>query len=171
MLFTEGTEGLDISALKLVDRRTEPFLRTPYKEAAPQFSPDGRWVAHVSEEAGGEEIFVRPYPGPGRRWQISTEGGTEPVWNPNGRELFYRNGKKMMAVNIATQPVFAPSKPTRLFTADYVLPTTTNASYDVSRDGRRFLMVQPSARESATPTQIIVVLNWHEELKRLVPTN
>jgi hypothetical protein len=63
----------------------------------------------------------------------------------------------------------APSKPTRLFTADCVLPTTTNASYDVSRDGRRFLMVQPSARESATPTQIIVVLNWHEELKRLVP--
>jgi len=170
MLFTEGTEGLDISALKLVDRRTEPFLRTPYKEAAPQFSPDGRWVAHVSEEAGGEEIFVRPYPGPGRRWQISTEGGTEPVWNPNGRELFYRNGKKMMAVSIAAQPVFAPSRPTVLFTGDYVPGSTSNPNYDVSRDGRRFLMVKPSARENATSTQIIVVLNWHEELKRLVPT-
>ena len=76
----------------------------------------------------------------------------------------------MMVVNIATQPVFTPSKPTLLFTGDYVAALTMNPNYDVSRDGRRFLMVQPSARERATPTQIIVVLNWHEELRRLVPT-
>ena len=105
-----------------------------------------------------------------RKWQISTDGGTEPVWNPNGRELFYRSGNKMMAVDIATQPVFAPGRPRLLFTGDYVPASTTYPNYDVSRDGRRFLMVQPSAQENATPTQIIVVLNWFEELKRLVPT-
>jgi serine/threonine-protein kinase len=170
LLFTDVTGRLDILALRLTDRKTEPFLGTRFLEGTPQFSPDGRWVAYLSDESGREEIYVHPYPGPGRKWQISTDGGTEPVWNPNGRELFYRNGKKMMAVNIATQPVFAPSRPTVLFTGDYVPGTTPNPNYDVSRDGRRFLMVKPSARENATSMQIIVVLNWHEELKRLVPT-
>ena len=170
LLFTDATEGLDILSLNLVDHRTQPFLRTPDLEGAPQFSPDGRWVAYVSNESGQEEVYVRPYPGPGPKWSISTDGGTEPVWNPNGRELFYRNGNKMMVVDTVTQPVFSPSKPRLLFTGDYVPALTMNPNYDVSRDGRRFLMVQPGAREHATPNQIIVVLNWQEELKQRVPT-
>ena len=127
-------------------------------------------MAYLSDESGRQESYVRPYPGPGRKWQISTDGGTEPVWNPNGRELFYRNGNKVMAVDIATEPVFAAGKPRLLFTGDYMRTSRGIPNYDVSRDGRRFLMVQPSAQENATPTQIIVVLNWFEELKRLVPT-
>ena len=100
------TTGQDIWVLRLGDRKAQPFLRTPFNEAAPRFSPDGRWLAYISDESGRYEIYVQPYPGPGGKWQISTEGGTEPVWNRNGRELFYRSGDKMMAVDIATQPEF-----------------------------------------------------------------
>jgi hypothetical protein len=172
LLYVSGGIGMDILALKLPELETRPFADTPFFEGIPQFSPDGRWVAYPSDESesGRQEIYVRPYPGPGAKWPISTEGGTEPVWNPNGRELFYRSGNTLMAVDVATKPVFAAGRPKPLFTGDYVPASTTYPNYDVSQDGRRFLMVQPSAGEQATPTQIIVVLNWHEELKRLVPT-
>ena len=119
------TTGYDIWVLRLSDRKAQPFLRTPFNESAPRFSPDGRWLAYVSDESGRYEIYVQPYPGPGGKWQISTEGGTEPVWNPNGRELFYRSGDKMMAVDIATQPGFAAGKPRMLFEGPYV-PTPVN---------------------------------------------
>ena len=76
------TTGYDIWVLRLSDRKAQPFLRTPFNEAAPRFSPDGRWLAYISDESGRFEIYVQPYPGPGGKWQISTEGGTEPVWNP-----------------------------------------------------------------------------------------
>ena len=170
LLFTDGAAGVDIWSLNVVSRRTEKFLATSATESAPQFSPDGHWVAYLSNESGEDEIYVQPYPGSGRKWKISTNGGTEPMWNPNGRELFYRNGNKMMAVGVRTQPVFSPGTPVQLFTGDYVPASTTNSNYDVSRDGRRFLMVQPSAQERIAKSQIVVVLNWHEELKRLVPS-
>jgi len=91
--------GVDIWVLRLGDpsassgqgRKAQPFLRTPFNEASPRFSPDGRWLAYISDESGRYEIYVQPYPGPGGKWQISAEGGRGPVWNPNGRELFYRN--------------------------------------------------------------------------------
>jgi Tol biopolymer transport system component len=150
-------------------RKAQPFLRTLFNESAPRFSPDGRWLAYVSDESGRYEIYVQPYPGPGGKWQISTEGGTEPVWNPNGRELFYRSGGKMMAVDIATQPGFAAGKPRVLFEGPYVPTPATLPNYDVTLDGQRFLMVKPSEQEAA-PTQINVVLNWFEELKQKVPT-
>jgi serine/threonine-protein kinase len=149
-------------------RKAQPFLRTPFDEAVPRFSPDGRWLAYTSDESGRHEIYVQPYPGPGGKWQISTEGGTEPAWNPNGRELFYRSGDKMMAVDIATQPGFAAGTPRMLFEGRYEVAPVPSANYDVSPDGQRFLMVKPSEQEAAT-TQINVVLNWFEELKRRVP--
>jgi hypothetical protein len=101
-------------------RRAQPFLRTPFNETAPQFSPDGRWLAYISDESGRDEIYVQPYPGPGGKWEISTEGGTEPVWNPNGQELFYRSGDKMMAVDVTTQLGFAAGKPRMLFEGPYM---------------------------------------------------
>ena len=108
---------------------------------------------------------MQPYPpGPGRKWQISTEGGTEPVWNRNGRELFYRSGDKMIAVDIVTQPGFSVGKPRVLFERQYA-PTS-----DVSPDGQRFLMLKPSEQEQSAPTQINVVQNWFEELKQKVPS-
>ncbi len=163
------TTGWDIWVLRMGDRKAQPFLRTPFNESVPRFSQDGRWLAYISNESGRFEIYVQPYPGPGGKWQISTEGGTEPVWNPNGRELFYRSGDKMIAVDIATQPGFAAGKPRMLFEGPYEPAPITNPNYDVSPDGQRFLMLKPVEQAQAAPTQINVVLNWFEELKQKVP--
>ena len=147
-------------------RKAQPFLQTPANENAPQFSPDGRWLAYGSDESGRYEIYVQPYPGPGGKWQISTEGGREPLWNRNGRELFYRNSSKLMAVEISTQPSFSARKPKVLFEGQYRSLPTSTPNYDVSADGQRFLMLK-SIEQSG---QINVVLNWFEELKQKVPT-
>jgi Tol biopolymer transport system component/predicted Ser/Thr protein kinase len=162
--------GSDLWVLRMSDRKVQPFLRTPFNESVPRFSPDGRWLAYISNESGRFEIYVQPYPGPSGKWQISTEGGTEPVWNPNGRELFYRSGGKMMVVDIATQPSFTFGKPRMLFEGQYQPSPVPAVNYDVSPDGQRFLMLKPSESAEAAPTQINVVLNWFEELKQKVPT-
>ncbi len=162
--------GYDIWVLRLSDRKAQPFLQTRFNESVPQFSPDGHWLSYVSDESGRWEIYVQPYPGPGGKWQISTDGGMEPVWNRNGREIFYRKGDKMMAVDISTQPSFSAGKPRILFEGRYERTPATGPNYDVSPDGQRFLMLKPSEQEVAAPTQINVVLNWFEELKRRVPT-
>jgi hypothetical protein len=149
--------------------KVQPFLRTRFTEGAPGFSPDGRWMVYISDESGRREVYVQPYPGPGGKWQISTEGGTEPVWNRNGRELFYRIDDRMMAVDITTQPTFSAGSPRMLFEAPYLPSPATFPNYDVSPDGQRFLMLKPGEAAQAA-TQINVVLNWSEELKRRVPT-
>jgi eukaryotic-like serine/threonine-protein kinase len=164
-----ATTGYDIWVTRVSDHKAQLFLRTPFNESAPRFSPNGKWLAYVSNESGRYEIYVQPYPGPGGKWQISTEGGTEPVWNRNGRELFYRNGDKMIAVDIVTQPDFTAGKPRVLFEGKHELSPGTFAYYDVSPDGQRFLMLKPSEAGETAPTQINVVLNWFEELKRLAP--
>jgi len=162
--------GWDIWVLRLKDHKGEPFLRTPFNESVPSFSPDGRWLAYISDESGHFEVYVQPYPGPGGKRQISTDVGTEPVWNPNGRELFYRSGdNKMMAVDIATQPGFTAGKPRMLFEGPYLPTPATFPNYDVSPDGQRLLMLKPIEQAQAAPTQINVVLNWFEELKQKVP--
>jgi eukaryotic-like serine/threonine-protein kinase len=162
--------GNDILVLRLSDRKAQPFLRTPFNESDPRFSPDGHWIAYMSDESGRSEIYVQLYPGPGGKLQVSRDGGVEPLWNPNGRELFYRNGNKMMAVAITTQPSFTLGIPQLLFERSYVLATVPISNYDVSPDGRRFLMIKPTEQEQAARTQINIVLNWFEELKRKVPT-
>jgi serine/threonine-protein kinase len=164
------TTHLDLWILRLSDRKPQPFLRTTFNESVPWFSPDGRWLAYVSDESGRYEVYVQPYPGPGAKSQVSTEGGTEPAWNPNGRELFYRTGSKMMAVDVTTQASFSAGKPRMLFEGPYVPTGVTHPNYDVSPDGKRFLMVKESEQAQAAPTQINVVLNWFEELKQKVPT-
>jgi eukaryotic-like serine/threonine-protein kinase len=130
-----------IWVLRMRDRTAQPFLQTSATLDAPRFSPDGRWLAYVSNESGRREVYVQPYPGPGGRRQISTEGGTEPVWDPNGQELFYRDGDKMMGVKIITQPTFSAGKPTVLFEG-YLLSRQASPNYDVSADGQRFLMLK-----------------------------
>jgi serine/threonine-protein kinase len=161
--------GRDIWMMNLKDRKAQPFLRTPYEETAPEFSPDGKWLAYSSNESGRREIYVQPYPGPGGKWQISTDGGQEPLWNPNGGELFYRSGSKMMAVEIDTKFGFSASKPKVLFEGPYLPTNVSFRYYDVSRDGQRFLMLKPVESQTSDATQINVVLNWFEELKRTIP--
>ena len=158
--------------LHLGDRKVQRFLQSRAADGAPQFSPDGHWLAYASEESGRREIFVQAYPGAGGKWQISVDGGNEPQWNPNGKEIFYRSGDKMMAVDVSTQEGFVVGKPRELFEGHYVHTggVYVRANYDVSPDGQRFLMLKPVEQGQAEPTQISVVLNWTEELKRLVPT-
>jgi Tol biopolymer transport system component/predicted Ser/Thr protein kinase len=162
----------DIWVLPLDDRKPRLFLQTPANEGAPRFSPDGKWVAYASNESGRPEVYVQPYPGPGGKWQISADGGTEPVWNRNGHELFYRSGSRMMSVPVVTDTSFAVGKPALLFDGAYVaveFPLVA-VNYDVSADGERFLLLKEEPTDAATP-QINVVLNWFEELKGLVPAN
>jgi len=171
LAFTEiRPTGFDIWVLPLEgERKPRPFLQTPARETVAIFSPDGRWLAYVSDESGRNEIYVQPYPGPGEKWLISTDGGNSPVWNPNGQELFYRNGDQMMAVEITTEPTFSAGIPRLLFEGRYFWEETDRAVYDVTPDGQRFVMIQEGEQDSAPP-QINVVLNWFEELKQRVPT-
>ena len=132
------------------------------------FSPNGRWLAYVSNDSGKNEVYVRSFPGPGGKWPISSEGGTEPVWAPDGRELFYRNNEKMMAVPIESTSDFSPGVPVVLFEHRTTLSPVHVPEYSVTADGRHFIMGQGSA---FALTRLNVVVNWADELKRLVPTD
>jgi eukaryotic-like serine/threonine-protein kinase len=157
----------DIFVLTLGGERTpRPFLQTKFREWRARFSPDGRWVAYDSNEAGGWQVFVRPYPGPGPRWQISVNWGIEPRWSRNGRELFYRSGA-MAVVDVETKPTFHAGRPRALFEEQYLRSEEGN-DYDVAPDGTRFLMIKPDPAESG-PATVKVILNWFEEVKRRVP--
>ena len=138
------------------------------------FSADGSLLAYMSNETGRDEVYVQPFSVTGPRWkrQVSVGGGAEPVWAPDSRDLFYRNGDKMMAVAIETEPELSVGTPRTLFEGRF-LPVPSGAapgsSYDISPDGERFLMIK--REQDLVPTQINVILNWFEELKRLAPTN
>ena len=150
------------------EQKPRKFIDNRFVQRHPQFSPDGRWMAFSSSRSGQHQVYVTPYPGPGSLVQISTDGGTEPVWARNGPELFYRSKDKMMSVSIETNPTFEASSPKLLFEGAYLqgyLPVWSN--YDVDSEGR-FLMVKEGEQG---PRQVHVVLNWFEELKRLVPTD
>ena len=166
----DPTTGYDLWVLPLAgDRKPRVFLRTPFNERGVRFSPDGRWLAYVSDESGRYEIYVQPFPGPGGKWQISTDGGNDPLWAPNG-ELFYVNGNRMMVVETKTQPTFSANTPKVLFEGRYERTGTGSTNYAVTTDGQRFVMVKIAGPEGAAPTQINVVLNWFEELKKRVPS-
>jgi eukaryotic-like serine/threonine-protein kinase len=140
-----------------------PFLVTPFDESAPAFAPDGRYLAYVSDESGRPEVYVQPYPGPGGRWLISTEGGTDPIWAAGGRELLYRSGDDIMAVAVQTAPAFTAGSPRRVLEARFEA-SEASRNFDVSRDGQRFVMVRSD--ESAAPLQFHAVFNWLSELQR-----
>ncbi|MEE8477427.1 MAG: protein kinase [Gemmatimonadales bacterium] len=151
--------GRDILTLDLKDGTQTPFLATLANEGMASFSPDGRWVAYASDVSGIEEVYLRPFPGPGRRHTVSVGGGTDPRWSSDGTELFYRSGTRIWAVDLRTSPTVAVGSPHMLFVAgQYDFSQTLN--WDVGPDGR-FVMVKgdPSALR-----QFQVVLNWFQEL-------
>jgi serine/threonine-protein kinase len=165
--------GIDLWMLPMEgDREPHPFLQEQFDQRHPMFSPDGRSVAYTSNESGRDEIYVRPYPGPGGMLQISNQGGAQPVWARDGRELFYRQGSNLMAVSIEAEPTFSAGRPRLLFEGDYdvgnIGGSDASSNYDVTADGERFVMVKRVEPESSL-RQLNVVLNWFEELKRLAP--
>jgi serine/threonine-protein kinase len=145
------------------DGSSLPFLVTSASELAPAFSPNGKWLAYQSDASGRAEIYVQPFPGPGTRHLVSTNGGKEPVWSRDGRELFYRQNTAVMAVSVEGGD-FRAGAPKLLFDGPYQADTTGHASYDVSPDGQKFLMIR---NEEGGLTELRVVLNFAEELKAL----
>ena len=137
-----------------------PLLETPAVEHSPRFSPDGRWIAYVSDETGRGEVYVLPFEQPGRSVQISTDGGREPVWSKDGQELFYWSGDDFMAAKLGADAELATDRPHLLFTGRFEKSKLgfQGANYDVSSDGRRFLMVRRKGPTSASVIEI--VLNW-----------
>ncbi len=170
LAYSEGSVNQrDIWVLPMKgEREPQSFLATQFDERHPMFSPDGKWIAFTSNQSGQDEVYLKPYPEDGGIEQISTGGGREPLWGHGGNELFYRNGNTMMLVPIQTKPTMSAGLPRPLFEGSYVYDSPDfTSNYDLSPDGQRFLMVE----ELEVGTQINVVLNWFEELKRLVPTD
>ena len=139
-----------------------PFVLTAFDEWSPAFSPDGQWLAYVSNESGRNEVYVQPYPGPGGKWPISTDGGTEPAWSPDGRELFYRRDDQFFAVPIQTRPDFSAGQARALFEGPYEVVEGAR-NYDVTPDGKRFVMIRSD--NASAPQRLYVVSNWFEDLR------
>ena len=156
---TGGTYGVWFSSLKDVSAPRTFVTTSSYRESMPSLSPDGHWLAHVSNETGASEVYVRAFPGPGARYPVSAGGGSEPRWAPDGRTLFYRSERAMIAAHVSVAPQFAVIGRDVLFEGDY-LTGAGHQSYDVSRDGRAFLMLQRETSE-----ELIMVLNWSTELR------
>ena len=158
----------DIGVLRIDDMTSEWLLQTEANEWAPTLSPNGAWIAYVSDETGQPEVYVDRFPELGDRQRVSAAGGSQPLWSPDGRELFYgEGGQRMMAVSIDEGTRLTLGAPMLLFEGPYVF-SPNYTSYDIHPDGNRFLMIKRAA-DALHP--VSVVLNWAEELKRLVPAN
>jgi Tol biopolymer transport system component len=157
------------------ERKPHLFLESRFNLTHPEFSTDGRWLAYVSNESGAPEVYVQAYPGPGEKIRISTAGGTEPIWTANGRELLYRantrDRQQFFSAAIRSLSPFRADVPRVVFEAkaeEYV-GTTPVRGWDVSADAERFLLLRRIESTDKPVTLMHVVMNWTEELKRLVP--
>ena len=151
------------------DRTTSQWLQTPFAEYGATFAPNGHWVAYASNQTGASEIWVRPFPGPGAPVRVSSDGGRDPIWSRDGKEIFFNNGPKMMSARVGSQaPDFRAETPQVLFEGGFVHDETDpNARiFDVDAGGR-FLMLE--ATGAAEAPSIVVIQHWDEQLKRLVP--
>jgi len=163
--------GFDIHVLRMADRQVIPFAATKSNESFPEFSPDGRWLAYVSNESGRNEVYVRSFPDGKKTLPISSEGGMSPAWAPDGRELFYWNidFTKLMKVDISPGQNLSAGTPKLLFEFA-ATGSTFNRIYDITSDGKRFLIREKKKDYNLPPvTELNLVRNWFEELKRLSP--
>jgi serine/threonine-protein kinase len=163
VVYRTGTVGLaDIWYRNLAgDTAAHGIATTPFTEWAPRVSPDGRWIAYVSDESGTYEVYVRPFPGPGAVHPVSVGGGDTPVWSRDGRKIFFSHGNQFIAASVTMSPTFSVTARAVLFGGNY-LASAGHASFDVSPDGKSFLMLRPVAGNFE---EIIVVSNWVSELR------
>ena len=175
MAFVEGSHNRSprIKLLDLRSGRITPFESPDSDATNPAFSPDGRRIAYMS----GGEVWVRSFPGPGSNLPISNDGGNQPLWSRNGTQLFYRRVRveglerfaQVWAVDIRADGALNPGKPRLLFEKPAVFQSNSPSCWDISPDGR-FLMVKIVEKKSEPVTELILVQNWFEELKSLIPT-
>lgn len=169
---TEGDHRYDIMFVN-VDEDSEPevFLQTPFLDTHPVLSPNGRWLAYASDEAGVREVWVRAFPESEAAYRISTEGGTEPVWSRDGRRLFYKNQGAIWVVDVTAEAEFSRDTEPRLLLEGPFGDAGPTRGYDVAPDGRFVTTVSTDERHEDQPvTRLNIVLNWFEELKERVPT-
>ena len=171
----EGTTDLITMSLT-DDQDTRGLVETEFRERNATFSPDGEWFAYESDASGQFEIYVSPFPdADSARQQISTNGGTSPLWSREGSELFYVNDGRLYAVPVQTAPTFSRGTPTPIIEGDYRLDAAGDSrgrTYDVDASGQRFVLLKNAAgSDDSTVPSLVVVLDWFEELTRLVPTN
>jgi dipeptidyl aminopeptidase/acylaminoacyl peptidase len=154
---------MDLWTYSAADGKATPFLQSASNEILGRFSPDGRWIAYISNESGKEEVYVVPFPGPGGKWQISTAGGRAPLWTRGGREIVYQApGDEIMAVEVRSAPTFQSGIPKALFKTRLRPPP--GGQFDVTPDGERFLVnLRPGDQ---IPDAVTLVQNWAAERKR-----
>jgi len=165
LLFTSQITdtGWDIWAMPMTGQRTPVALvKTKFDELFATFSPDGRYVAYMSSESGRMQVYVQEFPDARNKWQVSTDGGTEPFWRADGRELFYRSGERVMAVPVQTGETFTVGTPVPLFKTRFA-QVIVRAHYRPTPDGQRFLVLAPLGRDAIQPAA--VVLNWTAAIK------
>jgi serine/threonine-protein kinase len=177
LIFTETARNTDEDVMQMAldgTRRVTPLVQTSFAERNGIASPDGRWLAYEANDSGRFEIFVRPLPEVNsRRWRVSTEGGTRPLWARDGQELVYVSPSgALMRVGVSRGPSWTATSPSLLVKEGYYTTTgNPGRTYDIALDGRRLLMIKPGDGSGRpAPANLIVILNWVEELKRLVPT-
>ena len=159
--------GVGIWVMRLDgDRTPQHLFPSPAGESDGQMSPDGKWVAYQASVSSRQEIYVAPFPGPGPRHQVSTGGGTEPLWSRDGRELFFQNGAHLIGVTITPGAAFSASVPHVVHQGRFLKTTNGNTCWSITRDGQRFLRIQQVEPERAI-NHIELVLNWFSELKQL----
>jgi serine/threonine protein kinase len=153
----EKPTHMDLWTYSAADGKGTPFLQSAANETLGRFSPDGRWIAYVSNESGKEEVYVVPFPGPGGGWQISTAGGRAPIWTRGGREIVYQApGDEIMAVDVSTAPTFQAGIPKALFKTHLRPPP--GGQFDVTPDGERFLVNLRPVEQVSDP--MTLVQNW-----------
>lgn len=163
LLFHELVEGGIWRISPGVDTEPEVVMHTAANERFPSLTPDGKWMAYVADESGRREVFVRSFPDPGARYRVSIDGGGEPVWSPDGRQLFFRQRDQMFSVSVSYQPVFSVGRPEALFRGRYdAAAVSGHQHYDISPDGKRFLMIKHG--KPVGPGEVRVVLGWSQEL-------
>jgi serine/threonine protein kinase len=170
LTFLEWRNSYDIFIYDFRDITITPFATEEYNEFCPEFSPDGRWIAYCTRREGRYEVFIRPSSGTGEIKKVSREGGIEPLWARSGKQIFYRWGRQMWAADIRTEPNFSVGSPLKLFEKSGLGFGEFFRGYDISLDDQLFLMVREEEREPQPVTEMILIQNWFEELKRLVPT-
>jgi hypothetical protein len=172
-LLTDENEPSELFERSLDQKSVaRPYLHTPFYKRGAQLSPEGHFIAYTTDESGRDEVYIQG--SAGGRWQISAGGGAEPMWARSGHELFYRNGRKMLVVDVQTAATFRAGSPRVLFEGQYASVPWGEADYDVSPDDQRLLMIKAATAlepaSTATPSSMVLVLNWFEELKTRVPT-
>jgi len=172
LLYSSGVPS-DIMALPIEGSRTpKPVLtNTQYAERSASISPDGRFIAYQSDESGAFQVYVRPFPDVDQgRWQISSSGGTLPLWAPTGKELVFSDSEnRIISVPVTTQPTFAFGRPVPLVNFSD-RPASVYRNYDFAPDGSRLVLVKDPSRSRGS-TQFVVTLNWFDELRRRLPHN